>query len=172
MQGQTNGWDTARELGFLALRVALGVAFIAHGGQKLFGWFGGYGFAGTMQYFTQQMGVPAFLGALAIFTEFFGGVAVLLGVFSRLAGLGLAVTMVVAAVKVHLVNGYFLGGAPGQGNGIEYNVALFAMGLFLALAGPGRFALAGDTERALIERFRRKGAESAQPEAGRTRVTA
>jgi putative oxidoreductase len=133
----------------LALRVALGGIFLAHGGQKLFGWFGGHGWSGTMQFFTGQMGVPAPVAALAILTEFVGGLAVLLGVFSRTAALGLAVVMVVAALKVHLANGFFLATAPGQANGIEYNMALFAMSLFVVLAGPGRYALAGDTEWAL-----------------------
>jgi putative oxidoreductase len=147
--------DTLREWGYLVLRATLGVIFLAHGGQKLFGWFGGHGFEGTVQFFTTQMGVPAPLAVLAILTEFFGGLAVLLGVFSRTAALGLAAVMVVAALKVHLANGFFLGAAPGQGNGIEYNLALFAMALFVAMAGPGRFAAAGDTELVLKERLGR-----------------
>ena len=147
------GWQTAREWGFLALRAALGVIFLAHGSQKLFGWFGGYGFAGTVEYFSSQLGIPAPLGALAILTEFFGGLAVLLGVFTRTAALGLTVTMVVAALKVHLAHGFFMNweNTPGQGHGIETNLALGAMALFLTLAGPGRWALAGDTERRLLE---------------------
>jgi len=149
-----NVQDALRQWGFLALRAALGVIFLAHGGQKLFGWFGGHGFEGTVQFFTTQMGVPAPLAVLAMLTEFFGGLAVLLGVLSRTAALGLAVVMVVAALKVHLVNGFFLGAAPGQADGIEYNLALFAMALLVTLAGPGRFAAAGDTELTLIERVR------------------
>lgn len=156
-------WNGASELGFLALRAGLGVIFMAHGAQKLFGWFGGYGWGATLDYFTQTMGVPAPLGGLAILTEFFGGLAVLLGVLSRTAGLGLAATMVVAAAKVHLVNGFFVNWAntPNQGHGIEMNVALFAMALFVALAGPGRWALAGDTERTLWERLRGPGTDRA-----------
>lgn len=149
------GWDTAREWGFVALRVGLGAIFFAHGAQKLLGWFDGPGLNGTIQFFGSQMGVPAPLAVLAIFTEFFGGLAVLFGVLTRLAGLGLAATMVVAAAKVHLANGFFINwmGTPGVGHGIEMNLALGAMALFLALAGPGQFALAGDTERWLVERF-------------------
>jgi putative oxidoreductase len=154
MSGQeTDGREQLREWGLLALRAALAVIFMAHGAQKLFGWFGGYGFAGTVQFFTTQMGVPAPLAVLAILTEFFGGLAVLLGVLSRTAALGLAVVMVVAALKVHLANGFFLAAGPGQANGIEYNVALFGMAVALALTGPGRFALAGDTEWRLKDLF-------------------
>ncbi len=159
---RTTGWETARDLGYLALRATLGVIFMAHGAQKLFGWFGGYGWNATLDYFATQMGVPAPLGALAILTEFFGGAAVLLGVFSRLAALGLAVTMVVAAAKAHLANGFFINwtNAAGQGHGIEMNLALFGMALLVLLAGPGRWAVAGDTERVLADRL------GSQPEAG------
>ena len=152
--GRATGWDSAREWGFLALRIALGVIFLAHGAQKLFGWFGGYGLEGTLGYFSGKLGIPVPLGVLAILTEFFGGLAVLLGVFSRTAALGLAANMVVAALKVHLVNGFFLNwnNTPGQGHGFEMNLALAAMALFVVLAGPGRWALAGDTEHRLLER--------------------
>lgn len=145
----TSGWDTARDWGFLLLRAALGVIFMAHGAQKLFGWFGGHGFAATIDSFAQNLGIPAPLTVLAMLTEFFGGLAVLLGVFTRLAGLGLAIVMIVAAAKVHWAGGFFLNwqNVPGQTHGIEMNLALFATALFLTLAGPGRLALAGDTER-------------------------
>jgi putative oxidoreductase len=163
MSGErTNGWETAREWGFLTLRAALGVIFMAHGAQKLFGWFGGHGFAATVAAFEAGLGIPAPLAALAILTEFFGGLAVLLGVFTRTAALGLAVTMVVAAAKVHWANGFFMNweNAPGHGHGIETNLALGVMALFLALAGPGRWALAGDTEWRLIEGRRQSGLEA------------
>jgi putative oxidoreductase len=132
---------TTADIGIFVLRLALGIIFIAHGGQKLFGWFGGNGLAATVQGFTSGMGIPAPLAYLAIFTEFFGGVAVVIGLLSRLAAAGLAFTMVVAAVKVHMANGFFLATGPGQQNGFEYNLALFAMALAVVLAGPGRIAL-------------------------------
>ena len=154
---RTGGWNVMREWGYLLLRVALGVIFLAHGSQKLFGWFGGDGFAATVGYFGAKLGIPAPLAALAIVTEVAGGLAVLFGAFTRTAALGLAVTMIVAAAKVHLTNGFFINWAntAGQGHGIEMNVALGAMALFLTLAGPGRWALAGDTERRLVEGGRR-----------------
>jgi putative oxidoreductase len=145
-------WDTTRDTGLLVLRLALGIIFMAHGAQKLFGWFGGPGFAATIQMFQSGMGVPPPLAVLAMCTEFFGGLGVLLGVLTRTAGLGLAFVMLVAVLKVHIHNGFFLAMGPGQANGFEYNLALGAMGIGLMLTGPGRFALAGDTERWLLER--------------------
>src|SRR6186997_367188 len=94
-----DGWKTAREWGYLVLRAALGVIFMAHGAQKLFGWFGGPGYAATAGFFGEKLGIPVPLATLAMLTEFGGGLAVLLGVFTRTAGLGLAVTMIVAALK-------------------------------------------------------------------------
>lgn len=130
---------TATDWGLLALRLALGVIFIAHGGQKVFGWFGGHGLANTVAGMG-QMGIPAPLAYLAAFTEFFGGVAVVIGLLTRLASLGLAVVMIVAIAQVHLKNGFFL-----ENKGFEYNIALLGMAVALVLTGPGRLAF-GDFE--------------------------
>jgi len=134
---------TKPSLALLAIRVGLGVIFIAHGGQKLFGWFGGPGLSGTVQFFGQSLGIPPFFTVLAAFTEFFGGIAVLVGALTRLAALGLALVMVVAALKVHLPYGFFMNWAntPGVGHGIEMNLALFAMAVGLLLSGGGSFSL-------------------------------
>src|SRR5258705_13404259 len=77
----------------LALRLPLGVIFFAHGAQKLLGWFGGYGWHGTMQYFTESLHIPAVLAAIAILVEFLAGLALLAGVFTRCAALLAAVEM-------------------------------------------------------------------------------
>ncbi|MHB9094679.1 MAG: DoxX family membrane protein [Eubacteriales bacterium] len=92
----------------LIIRLALGIIFFAHGAQQLLGWFGGYGWSGTIGFYTQALNIPAFFAALAILTEFFGGVAIILGFLTRPAALGLAFTMLVAIIKVHLTNGFFL----------------------------------------------------------------
>jgi putative oxidoreductase len=127
---------TANDIGLFVLRVILGVIFFAHGGQKVMGWFGGPGLDQTVQGFS-AMGIPAPLAYLAAFTELLGGLAMILGVFSRIAAVGLAITMVVAAVMVHLPNGFFMGPKPG----IEYTLALFAMSVAILFTGPGRLAL-------------------------------
>lgn len=132
------------EVGPLCLRIALGVIFAAHGAQKLFGWFGGGGLAATGGFFSQIGFQPGVLwAALAGATEFIGGLAVLAGFSTRLAALGLACVMLVAMLKVHLPNGFFMNFAmtPGVGHGIEYNVALLGGSLALMFGGPGKFSI-------------------------------
>src|ERR1039458_2782267 len=82
------------------LRLVLGILFFAHGAQKMLGWFGGYGFTGTMGFFTGGMHIPAPFAFLAIAAEFFGGIGLLLGLFTRIAAFGIAVNMLVAVVMV------------------------------------------------------------------------
>ena len=135
----------AVDVGLFIVRLALGIIFIAHGGQKMFGWFGGRGLEATVTGFA-GMGIPTVFGYLAAFTEFFGGVAVLIGLLSRLAALGLTVTMAVAIAMVHGKNGFFL-----ANQGFEYNLALIAMALAVAIAGPGRIALS-DWESRFLRR--------------------
>jgi putative oxidoreductase len=138
--GNLKQWISAKQQWApVALRLPLGVIFFAHGAQKLLGWFGGYGWHGTMQYFTQSLHIPAPLAAIAILAEFFGGLALVAGVFTRWAALLTAVEMLVAALLVHLPNGFFLNwmNQPNRGHGIEYNIALIGAALALALLGGG-----------------------------------
>ena len=123
-------------------RLTLGIIFFAHGSQKLLGWFGGSGWSGTIQFF-EQSGVPAFLAVLLIITESFGGIAIILGLFTRLAALGLTIAMIVAIYKVHLQNGFFLNwfNVPNMGHGIEYNLALIGLSLSLLVWGGGNLSV-------------------------------
>ena len=127
--------QTYADLGLVILRLGLGIIFVAHGGQKLLGLWGGDGWTATLEGFQENLGIPQWLGMIAIVTEFFGGIAVIVGALTRLAALGLAATMVVAIAKVHLRNGFFL-----SDGGVEYNVALLAMSLTLVFAGGGAWA--------------------------------
>lgn len=132
------------DLGTLCLRVALGVIFIAHGGQHLFGLFGGPGLQATGEMFAGMGMQPGiFWAALAGGTEFFGGLVVLAGVLTRPAALGLSIVMLVAIAKVHLPNGFFMNfmNTPGIGHGIEYNLALLGMSLALLFGGPGKYSI-------------------------------
>src|SRR6202790_3287123 len=90
------------------LRVVLGVVFFAHGAQKMLGWFGGYGFSGTMGFFTGTLHIPAPFAFLAIVAEFFGGLGLILGFLTRIAAFGIAVNMLVAIVTVHNAFGFFM----------------------------------------------------------------
>ena len=127
----------------LIVRVVLGVIFFAHGAQKLFGWFGGYGLKGTIGYFQQALKIPAPLTVLCALTECFGGLAVLVGFLSRPAALGLAIVMLVAIAKVHIPNGFFINWSlqQGKGHGYEMNLALIAMAAAVMVWGGGAFSV-------------------------------
>ena len=124
------------DLGLFLIRLMLGVVFVYHGGQKLFGIWGGYGIEGTAGFF-EQIGIPfpTVSVVMAGGAEFFGGLALIAGVASRIAGLLLAVTMLVAAFSAH-------GGAFGaQNDGMEYPLTLAVCAAALALTGSGALAL-------------------------------
>jgi putative oxidoreductase len=137
------------------LRIVLGVTFILHGGQKLFV----FGFAGVSGAFA-QMGIPApgLLGPFVAFVEFFGGIAILLGLLTRLAALGVGATMVVAILTVHLKNGFF---AP---TGVEFPLSLLGSAVALVITGAGAFSL-----DALIGK-KLTGAAAAEPDVVRERT--
>jgi putative oxidoreductase len=125
----------------LILRVMLGVVFFPHGAQKLFGWFGGNGFSGTMAFFTDKMGIPAVLAFLAIMAESVGAVALIAGFLTRVAALGVGTNMVVAIFMVHLPNGFFMNWAGNkQGEGFEYHLLVIAIALALIIKGGGRWS--------------------------------
>src|SRR5262249_27368024 len=124
-------------------RLFLGVIFFAHGAQKVFGWFGGPGLMNTVSFFGNSLGVPPALAVIAALTECFGGLAVFVGLLTRLAALGLIVVMLVAVAKVHWRNGFFLNMSPqpGKGHGFEFNFALIGMALAVLVGGAGRVSL-------------------------------
>ena len=123
----TTGLDT------LSLRVGAGVIFAAHGAQKLFGWFGGYGLEGTAGWMTSIGLEPGMLMAtMAGSAEFFGGLLLILGLLVRPAALMLAITMIVAIATVHLPNGLFM-----DNNGYEFGLALLVISVALVFRGAG-----------------------------------
>jgi putative oxidoreductase len=133
---------TSNDLTLTFLRLVLGVTFFAHGAQKMLGWFGGYGFHGTMGFFTQQMGIPAPLAFLAICAEFFGGLGLIVGLLSRIAALGIITNMLVAIATVHHVNGFFMNWTGQQrGEGYEYHLLAITIALVLLVKGSGAFSI-------------------------------
>ena len=122
------------------LRIILGVVFFAHGAQKVLGWFGGYGLTGTVGYLKSV--VPAPLAYLGPFVEFVGGIALLVGAFTKFAALGIFIMMVVATFKVHLPSGFFLSGkGDGKGQGYEFTLTLAVISLVLFLLGGGLYSI-------------------------------
>src|SRR6202162_149469 len=116
------------------LRLVLGVVFFAHGAQKMLCWFGGFGFAGTMGFFTGIMHIPAPLAFLAIAAEFFGGIGLILGFLTRIATVGIGVNMLVAIMAVHHTFGFFMNWTGTQkGEGFEFHLLVLAIVSFLII---------------------------------------
>jgi putative oxidoreductase len=123
----------------LILRVTLGVVMFPHGAQKLLGWFGGYGFSGTMNMFTEKMGIPAALAFLVIMTEFFGSLGLIVGFLTRVAAFGVFCIMVVAIAMIHWQNGFFMNWSGKQaGEGFEYHLLAIGIALVLMIYGAGK----------------------------------
>ncbi|MBC3207645.1 DoxX family protein [Pseudomonas sp. SWRI111] len=122
--------------GLTVLRIAVGVIFAAHGAQKLFGLFGGYGLAGTAQWMESIGLTPGYLMAsLAGGTEFFAGLALIIGLLVRPAALGLAFLSLVAIFSVHIGNGLFM-----ANNGYEFALALLAGSIAVLIEGAGKLS--------------------------------
>lgn len=144
----TNLPDLARRLfatradaSLTILRLTLALVIFPHGAQKVFGWFGGYGYAGTQGYMA-SLGIPAAVATLAILIEFLAPVALVLGLGTRAAALGLIAVMLGAVATVHLPNGFFMNwGGTQAGEGFEYHLLVIGMALALIAAGGGKWSL-------------------------------
>ncbi|MBO7922234.1 DoxX family protein [Alteromonas sp. K632G] len=132
----TSVFSSNNSVANLVLRVPLGIILAAHGGQKLFAWFGGYGLEGTGQWMESIGLAPGFIMALlAGSAEFFGGIALILGFLTRPAAALSAFTMLVAIFSVHAGNGLFM-----SNNGYEFALALLAATVALSIQGAGKFS--------------------------------
>jgi len=137
---------TQGDWGATVARVALGAVMLPHGAQKLLGWFGGYGFPGTMGFLTTQVGLPYPIALLVILTESIGALFLVLGLASRVMAAGVAAVMVGAIATVHLANGFFMNWSGAQkGEGFEYHILAIALALVVMLRGSG----AASVDRAL-----------------------
>ncbi|QXH53283.1 DoxX family protein [Pseudomonas fakonensis] len=129
--------NTRAGYGLSVVRILVGIIFMAHGAQKLFGLFGGYGLEGTGQWMESIGLAPGYLMALLSGSaEFFGGLALVIGLLARPAALALAVTLVVAIFSVHIGNGLFM-----SNNGYEFALALLAGSVAVLIEGAGRLSL-------------------------------
>lgn len=143
----SNLLGTNPDLTITIVRITLGVVFFAHGAQKMLGWFGGYGFTNTMQAFTGLLKIPAPLAFLVIAAEFFGGPALIVGLFSRLAAIAIFATMA-GAMVVHLPQGLFMSWYSNRkGEGFEYHLLAMVLALVVVVEGAGAFSL----DRALFQ---------------------
>jgi putative oxidoreductase len=124
------------------LRLVLGVVFFLHGAQKVLGWFGGFGFTGTMHTFTGVMHIPAPFAFLAIMAEFLGGIGLIVGLLARVAAFGIAVNMIVAVGMVHFANGPFMNWYGNQkGEGYEYHLLAIVIAVAIMVRGAGAFSV-------------------------------
>lgn len=133
---------TENDISLTVLRLALGIMILPHGLQKTFGLFGGYGFSGTMGFFTDTMGIPWIFAFAAILAEFLGGIGLITGTLTRLAALGVGVTMLVAALTVHLQHGFFMNWFGAQkGEGVEFFILAIGIAVALIIKGGGALSV-------------------------------
>jgi putative oxidoreductase len=136
--------QTNDDIGSLVLRVLIGVVMFPHGAQKLLGWFGGYGYSGTMGFFTAKMGIPAVFAFLVIITEFFGALALISGTLTRVAAFAVGVNMLMATILVHIPHGFFMNwSGKQQGEGFEFHILAMAIAVALIIRGGGRWSVDG-----------------------------
>jgi putative oxidoreductase len=136
----------------LILRLTLGLVMFPHGAQKLLGWYGGFGFSGTMGFFTDVMHLPWIIAFLVIIGESFGSVALLLGLLTRFSAASLAVIMVGAIATTHIPHGFFMNWfGKQQGEGYEYHLLVIGIGLALLITGAGKWSV----DRLIAEKIER-----------------
>ncbi|MDX6766184.1 MAG: DoxX family protein [Candidatus Methylacidiphilales bacterium] len=135
--------QTENALHLLVLRLIVAIAIFPHGAQKALGWWGGYGFEGTMGFFTSKLGIPYVFALLAIAAEFLAPLALVLGLTSRIAAFGIGFTIATAAFMAHIQNGFFIDWMNTQqgAHGIEYHILLAGASLAVVIGGAGRWSL-------------------------------
>lgn len=140
----------------LVARVSLGLVLFPHGAQHALGWYGGYGFRGTLGWMTGTLGFPAPAAALAITVELLAPIALVLGLGGRLASLGI-IGLMLGALSTHVANGFFMnwfGTRPAGAEGFEYHLLAIALASVVLVAGSGALSL----DRSLARAARPRGA--------------
>ena len=135
-------FQTNDKFSYWVPRVILGCVIFPHGAQKLFGWFGGFGFTNTMTYFTQTAGLPWIIAFLIIIGESLGSLGLIAGFLTRLSALGLICIMMGAIITVHIPNGFFMNWFGKQaGEGFEYHLLVIGMSIPLLISGGGKYSV-------------------------------
>lgn len=133
---------TTNDRSLLFIRLVIAAVMFPHGAQKVLGWFGGNGFAATYQFLTKSIGAPAPFAYAAIASEFLGSIALVFGLFGRVAAAGIFGVMAVAVATVHLKNGFFMNWTGAQpGEGFEYHILMAALTLVIVFKGSGAFSV-------------------------------
>jgi putative oxidoreductase len=132
----TNDWS-----GFV-IRITIGLILFPHGAQKLTGWFGGYGFTGTMNFFTNTVGLPWLIGLLVIIIEFFGSISLIVGFGTRIWAALVIILMTGIIITSHLQNGFFMNWFGNQkGEGFEFDLLVIGLALAATIEGAGKYSL-------------------------------
>ena len=133
----SNNWTA------LFARLALGITIFPHGAQKLLGWFGGYGYSGTMGFLTTQAHLPWILAFLVIIIESIGASALIFGFATRIAAFGILVNFLGILFTTHLNNGFFMNWyvQPGKPEGIEYFILVLGLAIVSLIAGGGKASI-------------------------------
>jgi putative oxidoreductase len=135
-------FQTNDDVALFVLRLLLGIVFFPHGMQKLIGWFGGYGFSGTMGFFTGKLGIPEFFAFLAIMAEGLGSLGLISGFLTRVAAFGISMNMIVAVYLLHFQNGFFMNWFGTQkGEGYEFHILVIAIAFVLMIRGGGKWSV-------------------------------
>jgi len=133
---------TNESLAAMIVRIVLGIILFPHGAQKLLGWFGGYGFSGTMDYFTGTAGLPWLIAFLVIIIEFFGALALIFGFATRIVAAGVISLFAGIIFTSHLQNGFFMNWYGNlKGEGYEYHLLVIGMTIALLVSGAGRWSV-------------------------------
>lgn len=124
------------------IRIVLGVTLFPHGAQKLLGWFGGYGFNGTIGFLTGAIGLPWILALLVVLIEFFGAIALIVGFATRIVAVGIISLFTGIIFTAHLANGFFINwSGQQQGEGYEYHILVIGMAIALLVSGAGKWSV-------------------------------
>lgn len=137
-------FNTQNEWTGLILRFTAGMIMLPHGAQKFLGMFGGYGYHGTMNFFTETMKLPWIVSFLVIFIEFFGSIGMITGFASRLWSVAFIVVMIGAIYTTNYTYGFFMNWFGNQqGEGFEYHLLIIGLCLALLITGSGKFSVDG-----------------------------